>query len=164
MPTCNQEFILRKCRKVAYCCVSYYSCWNNKPSSGVYKLIRILKNRRYFREGLLELLKWKLPHGIHGTNYLGHWRQVKNYLSTYLENRNSVITGSLISQIKVWHSEGSKGLLSLISKGQGFLFHCSGRDKVRIKNDRIEIPSVLVSWRLPFLMMPDDFHAWDSLL
>jgi len=45
----------------------------------------------------------------------------------------------------VTYSEGSKGLFSLISKRQGFLFHWSGRDMVRIKSDRTEVPSVLGS-------------------
>lgn len=76
-----------------------------------------------------------LPYGTHGKNYFRHWRQVKNYLRTYLESRNSVIMVSLILPIKAWHSEGSEGLFSLISKGQGFLFHWSGRDMVKIKSD-----------------------------
>lgn len=52
-----QKFILKKCRKVTQCYVS--SCWNNKPNSGVYNLIRTLKNQRHFRQGPQELLKWK---------------------------------------------------------------------------------------------------------
>lgn len=101
-----------------------------------------------------------LCHGTHGMNYLRH-RNGKNYLSTYLENRNSVITGSLISQIKVWHCEDSKGCFQWFQKGKA---SCS--TEVRETWSVLKVTGFKVhQFRgLQSSLMTDDFHAWGDWL